>query len=78
MNLMAVGFKDGSVLLLRGNITRDRVSKTRVIHREQDMGVHITGKGGGGGSVMHCNGRGLPRIHRTTHQGGIGVHMDTR
>ena len=44
-NIMAVGFKDGSVLLLKGNITRDRISKNRVIHRELEPGVHITGLG---------------------------------
>ena len=43
-NIMAVGFKDGSVLLLKGNITRDRISKNRVIHRELEPGVHITGE----------------------------------
>lgn len=43
MNMIAVGFKDGSVLMIRGNITRDRQSRFRVIHNEQSPGEYVTG-----------------------------------
>ncbi|XP_043936877.1 vacuolar protein sorting-associated protein 11 homolog [Protopterus annectens] len=32
LNFMAIGFADGSVVLLKGDITRDRHSKTQVLH----------------------------------------------
>ncbi|XP_019628396.1 PREDICTED: vacuolar protein sorting-associated protein 11 homolog [Branchiostoma belcheri] len=32
LNLMAVGFQDGTVVVYRGDVTRDRHSKSRVIH----------------------------------------------
>ncbi|XP_065191110.1 vacuolar protein sorting-associated protein 11 homolog [Sycon ciliatum] len=35
LQAMAVGFCDGSVLLVRGDITRERHSKTRVIHSDK-------------------------------------------
>ena len=44
MNMIAVGFKDGKVLLIRGNIARDRQSRLRVVHEEErNSGVYITG-----------------------------------
>ena len=44
MNLIAVGFKDGTVVVLRGNITRDRQSRQRIIHEENEANVYVTGK----------------------------------
>ena len=44
LNLIAVGFKDGTVLLLRGNITRDRQSRQSVIHREVVSNCYVTGQ----------------------------------
>ncbi len=44
MNLIAVGFKDGTVLLIRGNITRDRLSRIKAVHQENEPGVYITGE----------------------------------
>ena len=44
MNLIAVGYKDGTVQLLKGNITRDRASRQRIIHQETEAGVYITGQ----------------------------------
>ena len=51
MNMIAVGFKDGTVLLLHGNIARDRQSRVRQVHEEkaQDekaQGIYVTGKKG--------------------------------
>ena len=43
MNLIALGYKDGTVQLLKGNITRDRASRQVIIHREEKAGVYITG-----------------------------------
>jgi hypothetical protein len=43
MNIIAVGFKDGNVIILRGNITRDRQSRQRIVHEEQEPGVYVTG-----------------------------------
>lgn len=50
MNLIAVGFKDGTVLLIKGNITRDRLSRIKVVHEETEPGVYITGE-----SLMVCH-----------------------
>ena len=47
MNLIAVGFKDGTVVTIRGNITRDRQSRVRVIHSEDGPGVYVTGQATG-------------------------------
>ena len=44
MTMIAVGFKDGTVLLIRGNITRDRLSRQRLLHEESTAGVYITGE----------------------------------
>ena len=44
MNMIAVGFKDGTVLMIRGNIARDRQSRFRVVHEEATPNVYITGK----------------------------------
>lgn len=43
MNLIAVGFKDGTVLVIRGNIARDRQSRIRIVHEEKSPGGYITG-----------------------------------
>lgn len=43
MNLIAVGFKNGTVVVLRGNITRDRQSRHRIVHEEAESGVYVTG-----------------------------------
>ena len=43
MNMIAVGYKDSSVVLIRGNITRDRMSRQKLVHQEETAGVHITG-----------------------------------
>lgn len=43
MTMIAVGFKDGTVLLIRGNIARDRQSRLRVVHEETTTGVYVTG-----------------------------------
>ena len=45
MNMIAVGFKDGKVLLIRGNIARDRQSRLKVVHQEpkEITGVYVTG-----------------------------------
>ena len=51
MNLIAVGFSDGTVLLIRGNITRDRHSCVKVVHEESTQGCYITGMEWGG--VLH-------------------------
>ena len=44
MNLIAVGHKDGTVQLMKGNITRDRASRQVVIHKDTEAGVYVTGK----------------------------------
>lgn len=44
MNLIAVGFKDGTVILIKGNITRDRLSRMKAVHQETEAGVYITGE----------------------------------
>jgi len=48
MNLIAVGFKDGTVILIKGNITRDRLSRMKAVHKETEaqQGTYVTGKGG--------------------------------
>ena len=43
MNLIAVGYKDGTVVVLRGNITRDRQSRQRIVHNEDKPGIYVTG-----------------------------------
>ena len=44
MTMIAVGFKDGTVLLFRGNIARDRQSRLRVVHEEaKTSGAYVTG-----------------------------------
>lgn len=45
MTLIAVGFKDGTVILIRGNITRDRLSRIKVVHQETEAGAYVTGLG---------------------------------
>lgn len=42
MMLMAVGFKDGTVVTIRGNLTRDRLSTMKVVHSEDSPG-YVTG-----------------------------------
>ena len=44
MSMIAVGFKDGTVLLIRGNIARDRQSRLKVVHTEKEPGVYVTGQ----------------------------------
>ena len=44
MNLIAVGFKEGTVIVIRGNITRDRLSRIKVVHQETEKGVYVTGE----------------------------------
>ena len=44
MTLMAVGFKDGTVVTVRGNLTRDRLSNMKVVHSETTAGVYVTGE----------------------------------
>ena len=44
MTMIAVGFKNGTVLLIRGNIARDRQSRQRVVHEEKEPGVYVSGK----------------------------------
>ena len=43
LNLIALGFKDGTAIILKGNITRDRQSRQRIIHKEEEQGIYITG-----------------------------------
>ena len=43
MTMIAVGFKDGTVILVRGNITRDR-TRHRIVHTEETPGVYVTGE----------------------------------
>ncbi|CAI8032330.1 Vacuolar protein sorting-associated protein 11 homolog [Geodia barretti] len=45
MTLMAVGFKDGTVVTVRGNLMRDRLSTMKVVHSESTPGVYATGLG---------------------------------
>jgi hypothetical protein len=45
MTLMAVGFKDGTVVTVKGNLTRDRLSTMKVVHSESTPGVYVTGLG---------------------------------
>ena len=45
MTLMAVGFKDGTVVTVKGNLTRDRLSTMKVVHSESTPGVYVTGEG---------------------------------
>ncbi|XP_072041834.1 vacuolar protein sorting-associated protein 11 homolog [Amphiura filiformis] len=35
LNMMAIGFMDGSVTLIRGDVTRERHSKSRTIHQDK-------------------------------------------
>ena len=44
MNLIALGFKDGTVVLIRGNIARDRQSRVKVVHEESQPGVYVSGQ----------------------------------
>ena len=44
MNMIAVGFKDGTVNVIRGNITRDRQSRQGVVHQEKYPNVYVTGE----------------------------------
>ena len=41
---MAVGFKDGTVVTVKGNLTRDRLSTMKVVHSESTPGVYVTGE----------------------------------
>ena len=43
MNMIAVGFQNGTVIVIRGNIMRDRTSRHRVVHEERSDRVYITG-----------------------------------
>ena len=43
LNLIALGFKDGTAIILKGNITRDRQSRQRIVHKEEEQGIYITG-----------------------------------
>ena len=45
MNLIAVGFKDGTVLVIRGNIARDRQSRFKEVHKDSSQGGYVTGNG---------------------------------
>ena len=47
MTMIAVGFKTGMVILIRGNITRDRSSRHKILYMEETPGVHVTGEGAG-------------------------------
>ena len=42
--MIAVGFKDGTVMLIRGNIARDRQSRIRIVHEEKEPGVYVSGE----------------------------------
>ena len=44
MTLLAVGFKDGTVVTVKGNLTRDRLSSMKVVHSETTLGVYVTGQ----------------------------------
>jgi len=54
MNLIAVGFKDGTVVLIRGNIARDRQSRMKTVHEESQSGVYISGQGRAGVVGVVC------------------------
>lgn len=43
MNMIAVGFQNGTVIVIRGNITRDRTSRHRIVHEEKTDRVYVTG-----------------------------------
>ena len=43
MNMIAVGFQNGTVIVIRGNITRDRTSRVRIVHEEKGDRVYVTG-----------------------------------
>ena len=43
-NLIAIGFKDGTVSTVRGNIMRDRQSRQKIVHEETEPGTYVTGK----------------------------------
>ena len=45
MNMIAVGFQNGTVIVIRGNITRDRMARIRIVHEEDLKGdrVYVTG-----------------------------------
>ncbi len=42
MNLIAVGFKNGTVNLIRGNIARDRQSRVKTVYKDAEEG-YVTG-----------------------------------
>ena len=42
-NLIAIGFKDGTVTTVRGNIMRDRQSRQKIVHEESEPGTYVTG-----------------------------------
>ena len=44
MNHIAVGFGDGTVIVIFGNIILDKTTKLRAVHSESAPGVHITGQ----------------------------------
>ena len=43
MSMIAVGFQNGTVIVIRGNITRDRMSRVKVVHEEKGDRVYVTG-----------------------------------
>ena len=43
MSMIAVGFQNGTVIVIRGNITRDRMSRVRIVHEEKGDRVYVTG-----------------------------------
>ncbi len=53
-NLIAVGFKNGTVVVLKGEITRDKQSRQKIVHeaptknKDKEMEtVYVTG-------ILHC------------------------
>lgn len=43
LQLLAIGFTDGSIILYRGNITRDRASRMKVLRDDNSPQMKITG-----------------------------------
>ena len=43
-NLIAIGFKNGTVVVLKGEITRDKQSRQKIVHEAESMEtVYVTG-----------------------------------
>ena len=76
MNMIAVGFQNGTVIVIRGNITRDRTSRVRIVHEEKGDRVYVTGNihessEGSSSTANPKSGRNHPLVLRARHLSGF-------